>query len=100
MDWNDTPEQAGFRSQVRDVIANRLPERYQRMAAERGGPGERQWEFDRKASDASARAAAEAWHGALYERRWVAPHWPAEFGGGGLSPMEQFILNQELARAG
>ena len=100
MDWNDTPEQADFRSQVRDVIANWLPDRYRRMAAERGGPGERQWEFDRKASDASARAAAEAWHGALYERRWVAPHWPAEFGGGGLSPMEQFILNQELARAG
>ena len=100
MDWNDTAEQAHFRSEVREVIANGLPDRYRRMAAERGGPGERQWEFDRKASDPSARAAAEAWHGALYERRWVAPHWPAEFGGGGLSPMEQFILNQEIARAG
>ena len=100
MDWNDTTEQAHFRSEVREVIANGLPDRYRRMAVERGGPGERQWEFDRKASDPSARAAAEAWHGALYERRWVAPHWPAEFGGGGLSPMEQFILNQEIARAG
>src|SRR5690606_26995147 len=37
---------------------------------------------------------------ALSERRWVAPHWPREYGGGGMSPIEQFILNEELARSG
>lgn len=99
MDWHDTPEQAQFRREVRDLIENGLPQRY-REAAARGGPGERAWEFDRRSSDPAAREAANAWHAALYERRWVAPHWPAEYGGGGLSPMEQFILNQELAWAG
>ncbi len=99
MDWTDTPEQARFRGEVRALVESRLPERY-REAAARGGPGERAWEFDRKSIDPDARAAATAWHAALAERGWVAPHWPKEYGGGGLSPMEQFVLNQELARAG
>jgi len=99
MDWNDTPEQAEFRREVRTLIDDRLPQRY-KDAAERGGPGERAWEFDRKSDDAAVRGAAEGWHAALNERGWVAPHWPREFGGAGMSAMEQFILNQELARAG
>ena len=99
MDWRDTPEQAEFRAEVRGVVRDRLPRRYKDMA-QKGGPGERIWEFDRKSPDAESRQAAVDWHAALNERRWVAPHWPAEYGGAGLSPMEQFILNQELARAG
>jgi alkylation response protein AidB-like acyl-CoA dehydrogenase len=99
MDWKDTPEQAAFRAQVRDVIQKKLPRRYQDAAA-RGGPGERAWEFDRKSDDPVAREAAMDWHGALNEHGWVAPQWPREYGGAGLSPMEQFILNQELAQAG
>ncbi len=99
MDWNDTPEQAEFRREVRTLIESRLPQRY-KEAAERGGPGERAWEFDRKSDEPAVRGAAEGWHAALNERGWVAPHWPKEFGGAGLSAMEQFILNQELARAG
>lgn len=99
MDWNDTPEQAAFRREVRSLIEERLPQRYKRMAAT-GSYGERQWEFDRKSPDAEARRAAIDWHGALAERGWVAPHWPKEYGGGGMSSMEQFVLNQEMARAG
>jgi alkylation response protein AidB-like acyl-CoA dehydrogenase len=99
VDWRDTPEQGEFRARVVQLLSDRLPERY-RAAAARGGPGERAWENDRKSEDPEARAAAVAWHAALAERRWVAPHWPQEYGGGGLSTMEQFILNQELARAG
>ncbi|MFN8508439.1 MAG: acyl-CoA dehydrogenase family protein [Dehalococcoidia bacterium] len=98
MDWRDNAEQAAFRAEVRTLIESRLPGRYRAMA-EAGGPGERQWEFDRKSPDAAARASAIEWHGALAERGWVAPHWPKEYGGGGLTPMEQFVLNQELARA-
>ncbi len=99
MDWADTPAQAAFRHEVQELILTRLPTRYQEMAAH-GGPGERIWEFDRKSPDASARTAAADWHRALNDRGWVAPHWPREYGGAGLTPMEQFILNQELARAG
>lgn len=99
MDWNDTAEQAGFRREVRSLIETRLPGRYREMAAH-GGPGERAWEFDRKSPDPVARDAATAWHRALAERGWVAPHWPKEYGGAGLTAMEQFILNQEIARSG
>ena len=99
MDWHDTSEEAAFRREVRELIQDRLPSRYQEMAR-RGGPGERVWEFDRKSADPEARQAAMDWHGALSERRWVAPHWPREYGGGGMSPIEQFILNEELARSG
>ncbi len=99
MDWRDNAEQTSFRLEVRNLIEQRLPGRYREMAAS-GGPGERQWEFDRKSPEGETREAAMAWHGALNERGWVAPHWPKEYGGAGLSAMEQFILNQEIARAG
>ena len=99
MDWNDTAEQAAFRREVRGVIETKLPERY-RVAAASGGPGERAWEFDRKSPDPLVRKAAVDWHAALGERGWVAPHWPKEYGGAGMSAMEQFVLNQEMARAG
>lgn len=99
MDWNDTPEQAAFRGQVSSLIAERLPRRYRDLAA-RGAMPERAWENDRKSSDPVEYAAAIDWHAALAERHWVAPHWPSEYGGGGLTPMEQFIFNQEIAEAG
>jgi hypothetical protein len=95
VDWNDTPEQARFRAEVRELIEKRLPERYRG-----GGASERAWEFDRMSPDPAARKAAMDWHAALAERGWVAPHWPREYGGAGMSAMEQFILNQEMARAG
>jgi alkylation response protein AidB-like acyl-CoA dehydrogenase len=99
MDWRDSPEQATFRTAVRTLLDERLPERY-KHAARQGGPGERAWENDRKSADPSARQAAVDWHAALAERGWVAPHWPREYGGGGMSSMEQFVLNQEFASAG
>ncbi len=99
MDWNDTPEQAAFRDQVSTLIAERLPQRYRDLAA-RGSMPERVWENDRKSDQPNERSAAIDWHAALAERRWVAPHWPTEYGGGGLTSMEQFIFNQELAEAG
>jgi alkylation response protein AidB-like acyl-CoA dehydrogenase len=99
VNWNDSPEHAQFRTAVRELIEARLPQRY-KHAAQHGGPGERAWENDRKSSDAAARQAAIEWHAALAEKGWVAPHWPKAYGGGGMSPMEQFVLNQEMANAG
>ena len=99
MDWRDSEEQAVFRAEVQEVIEARLPARYKDMAA-RNAPAERVWEFDRRSPNADQRQAAHDWHAALSERGWVAPQWPSEYGGAGLSAMEQFVLNQELARAG
>ena len=99
MDWSDPQEQAAFRAQVRAVIDEHLPERYRRQA-QQAHAGERVWEFDRKSSDPAAVQAAVAWGAALSARGWVAPHWPREYGGAGLSPVEQFVFNQEMAEAG
>jgi alkylation response protein AidB-like acyl-CoA dehydrogenase len=93
MDWNDTPEEAAFRADVRQLIQTRLPERYH------DGDGV-EWQDERRSDDPAAREAAEQWAAALAERGWIAPHWPTEYGGAGLRPIEQFIFNEELAAAG
>ncbi|MBM3139682.1 MAG: hypothetical protein FJZ92_05565 [Chloroflexi bacterium] len=91
MDWRDSPEQASFRAEVRRLITEELPARYRR--------GDGDWDHDRVSADPEARAAAKAWGDALAKRGWFAPHWPKEYGGGGMSPMEQFVFRQEMAIA-
>jgi alkylation response protein AidB-like acyl-CoA dehydrogenase len=102
MDWNDTPEQATFRSEVREFIQTKLPPRYRRDEdSEEGGEAAFYgWQTDRKSEEPEARQAAADWAKALSEQGWVAPHWPKEYGGASLSPMEQFIYNMEMAQAG
>ena len=39
------------------------------------------------------------WLRTLAKRGWVAPAWPKEYGGAGLSVMQQFVFNEEMARA-
>jgi len=100
MDWQDNPQQAQFRTEVAKFIQTRLPDRYrsgdENSDATTGTTG---WQADRKSNDASARESAINWADALAERGWIAPHWPKEYGGAGLSVMEQFIYNQEMAKA-
>jgi alkylation response protein AidB-like acyl-CoA dehydrogenase len=40
------------------------------------------------------------WQAACYESGYVGRAWPSEFGGGGRPPVEQIIVDQELAAAG
>ncbi len=98
MDWNDSPEQAAFRADAATFIQERLPE-YYRGQAQEAEEGLFSWYADRKSDDPNARQAAADWAAALAERGWVAPHWPKEYGGGGLTTMEQFVLGAEMARA-
>lgn len=97
MDWSDSPEQATFREEVAAFIVDRLPGRYQ--SGSREGGIVQSWQSDRKSVDAEARDSAMNWADALAEKGWIAPHWPEEYGGAGLSVMEQFIYNQEMAKA-
>ena len=90
MDWSDSAEQAAFRTKVQSVI-DQMPARYK---AEGGD-----WERDRNNEDPSRQNDAKEWTAALAKEGWVAPHWPKEYGGAGLSPMEQFIFKMEMARA-
>ena len=40
------------------------------------------------------------WHRKLYERGWIAPHWPKEVGGMGATLTQQIILFEEMSRIG
>lgn len=42
----------------------------------------------------------ERWRKTLYENNLLALSWPREYGGGGLSPLEQVVLAEEFMRAG
>ncbi len=91
VDFTDTVEEASFRKEVQEFIEANSP----RRDGEGAGFG-----FGGGGANADARKAFEAWRDALVERGWIAPHWPEEYGGAGLTVKEQFILNQELAEAG
>ncbi|HUH05251.1 MAG TPA: acyl-CoA dehydrogenase family protein [Kofleriaceae bacterium] len=40
------------------------------------------------------------WHRILYQKGWVAPHWPKDVGGPGWDPTMRFIFSEELEMAG
>ncbi len=42
----------------------------------------------------------DQWRKTLRENNLLAPNWPAEYGGGGLTHIEQVILNEEFAKRG
>jgi alkylation response protein AidB-like acyl-CoA dehydrogenase len=94
MDWKDTPEQAAWRNEVRTFLDQELPGEFKSADA----LGEDNY-FRRRGDGGPLGDAFERWRQALAGRGWIAPHWPKEYGGAGLSPIEQFIMNQEFAEA-
>jgi alkylation response protein AidB-like acyl-CoA dehydrogenase len=104
MNWGDTDAEAEFRTAVRDFIRDRFPDGYRPdAAAEQSLEPEDVWGYnwpvDRVSDDPERREGARAWAAALAERGWITPHWPEEYGGAGLSTVEEFILCEEMMRA-
>lgn len=104
MNWEDTPEQAAFREEVRAFIRDRFPPGYTpdpdaEQSLEPEDVRGYNWPIDRNSPDPQRREGARAWAAALAERGWIAPHWPVEYGGAGLTAMEEFILHEEMMRA-
>ncbi|MFL2634712.1 MAG: acyl-CoA dehydrogenase family protein [Dehalococcoidia bacterium] len=110
MNWADTKEQEEFRIAVQSFIKDRLPDYYVEKSKDPAGtdlqPDENgiqyheDWQHDMALGSDEAKKGAKEWAEALAENGWSAPHWPKEYGGGGLSSMEQFIFKQELALNG
>ena len=107
MRLTDTPEEAAWRAEVRAFLAAELPAELKRPAfamfaggLEGGddepvpptGPG--------GAGFSLASGPLGLWREKLAQRGWIAPAWPTEYGGAGLTPVQQFILNEEFAEAG
>jgi alkylation response protein AidB-like acyl-CoA dehydrogenase len=104
MNWEDTPEEAAFRQEVRDFVAGHFPASYRPdPAAEHSLEPEDVWGYnwpaDRVSDDPARRDGALRWAGALAERGWITPHWPGEYGGAGLPASLEFVLQEEMMRA-
>lgn len=87
MDMEFSPADLAFREEVRDFLAENLPDRLRDGA--RRTPG----------VFVEPDIGME-WHRILYQKGWVAPHWPKEDGGTGWTPTQKFIFEKECALAG
>ncbi|MGA1172880.1 MAG: acyl-CoA dehydrogenase family protein, partial [Ilumatobacteraceae bacterium] len=74
-----------YREKVQAFLAEKLPSNWQGIGSMEGKAVE---EF-----------VAE-WRNILASSPYLAPGWPVEYGGGGLSALEQVIVAEEFARAG
>ncbi len=83
MDYDDSPEEAAFRLRLREWLAANDP----------GPPA--------PISDSAAEHAyKKRWQQMLYAGGWLGLSWPREYGGRGLDPFYEAILNEELGAAG
>jgi alkylation response protein AidB-like acyl-CoA dehydrogenase len=79
---DEDPADAAFRKEVRTWMESNCPPEL-RGKASRVTPPE-----------------VQPWHRKLYERGWIAPHWPKEYGGMGATLTQQIILVEEMSRLG
>ncbi|MGZ6826160.1 MAG: acyl-CoA dehydrogenase family protein [Mycobacteriales bacterium] len=85
MNFDDTPEEAAWREEVRSYIADHRSE-----LASYGDGGRRDGDLTR----------ARLSQATLYDGGYVGVTWPKELGGRGGTPMQQAIVDQEMSRAG
>jgi alkylation response protein AidB-like acyl-CoA dehydrogenase len=85
MDFRDSPDQSVWRDEVRTFLKTEKPASMEGLSPE---------EMMR-----AGRERFREWRQKLSSKGWVAPAWPKEYGGAGLSVMEQFIMNEEFAEA-
>jgi len=77
MDLNYSPEDRAFREATRRWFEANTPKIEPKTLAER-----------------------KAWHRTMYDAGYVGLLWPREYGGRGATPMQQAIVQDEMARAG
>jgi alkylation response protein AidB-like acyl-CoA dehydrogenase len=86
MNFDDSPEDAQFRTEVRSWLSENAPLR--------GGPDD--WSQNNELDDYAERC--RKWQHQLYEGGWGAITWPVEYGGRGDTAWHQAIFNQEAAK--
>src|SRR2546429_7652293 len=77
MDLTPSPEDLAFRNRVRRWLEANVPE-----------------------DDLKTLDARKAWHRRLYEAGYVGMLWPPEYGGWAPTPVQQAIVQDEMARGG
>jgi alkylation response protein AidB-like acyl-CoA dehydrogenase len=87
MDFRDSPEEAAFRAEVREWLADHLVGEFAELGSA-GGP-----------ADETAWDARVEWERLLGRDRWVGLSWPEEYGGRAANFAQQVIFNEEYAKA-
>ena len=79
------PEAGEYRAKINDFLDRNLPDGWRGIGA---------------LSDDERAEFQDGWRKTLRANNLLAPNWPAEYGGGGLTHIEQVILNEEFAKRG
>jgi len=79
------PEASEFRAKITDFLDTNLPAGWSGVGA---------------LSDDERSSFQGGWRQTLRANNLLAANWPAEYGGGGLTHIEQVILNEEFAKRG
>jgi alkylation response protein AidB-like acyl-CoA dehydrogenase len=82
MDLTYPAEAEEFRAEIRSWLEANLPDDW----------GQREMSGEEKA------AFAAQWNEKLFEGGWICASWPKEYGGKGLSTIQNVVLNEEFAR--
>ncbi len=90
MDFNDTPEEAAFRAEVRRFLDANARRKGATETTHRG-------RYIPDANMAESLTRAKAWQAQKADAGFAAITWPKQWGGRGGSPIEQVIYNQEEA---
>ena len=84
----DNEREAKWRDEVREFIKTQAP------TALRSGSD------DGEGSLFGRMGAIKEWREKVAEKGWIAPSWPAKYGGADMSVVDQFIMNEEFAESG
>lgn len=84
MDLTYSPAAEEYRTSIKAFLAANLPDDWRGLGA---------------LSEEGALAFKIAWRKALFENDLLAPMWPKNYGGGGLTRLEQVVLAEEFAYA-
>ncbi len=86
MDLEFTAEDLKFRDEVRDFIKHNYP-------------ADTAAEVRQSRNGHIGKEKQVAWQRKLFERGWIAPNWPKEYGGAGFTQAQKYIFEMEMAAA-
>ncbi len=84
MDLTFTEQENAFRREIKDFLANSLPDDLRRKMVERRHLGKED---------------TVRWQRILNARGWAVPNWPVEYGGQNWTPTQRYIFQEEVALA-